>query len=87
MNNREQIQAIRSVVAYASTMFVAALLMMWGTMNLVANILDMMRGPAGRDWFVSSLLIVATCLVPFAAGLWMVLRTMKKSKTASQETD
>ena len=86
MNHRQQIQALRSVVTYASSMFVAALLMMWGTMNLVANVLDLLRGPAGRDWLVSSLLVFATGVIPFALGLWMVSRTLKKSKPTKDKS-
>ena len=68
--------ALRSVVDYLARALVAGLLMMWATMNCVNNMVDLMRGAPDRNWLLAGLFSIFTVVVPFALGVWIVIRLM-----------
>ena len=79
MNRRRQSDYVRAIVAYATRAAVAGLLMMWGTMNLVHNVVDCSRGPEGRNWWIAALLVLVTALVPLVIGFRMSLKLFRDS--------
>ena len=68
------------MVEYVSRAVVAGLLMMWGTMNCVNNMVDLMQGVPDRNWLLAGLFSIFTVLVPFGCGIWMVVRLMKSGR-------
>lgn len=79
MNQRRQTDYVRAIVAYATRAVVAGLLMMWGTMNLVHNVVDFARGAEGRNWWIAALLVIVTAIVPLGIGFRMSMRLFRDS--------
>jgi len=76
----KQHPALKKIVEYISRLIVAMLLMVWGTLNLVTNVLDMTRGESGRSWQLSLPFIIIFALIPICLGVWLLSRLMRTSK-------
>ena len=88
MSKQRPDRIVRAVMAFASWVIGAGLLMMWGTLNLMHNLLVLIRGnPAANvapdqlpdpspQWGIAVLFIIITGLVPFLVGLWMASRLL-----------
>ena len=83
MSKQRPERIVRAVIAYASWVIGAGLLMMWGTLNLIHNLIALIRGDAtlndgtadaSPQWGIAALLIVVTGLLPFLIGLWMATK-------------
>ena len=88
MSKQRPDRIARAVMAFASWGIGAGLLMMWGTLNLMHNLLVLIRGnptanvdpgelpDTSPQWGIAVLLIIITGLVPFLVGLWMASRLL-----------
>ncbi len=78
--NTKKRNALRKIVDYTSGSIVAGLLMMWGTMNLVTNVTDLIEGAPDRSWWLAALFSILVVLLPFGLGLWLIVRLMKPGR-------
>jgi len=79
-SNTQKRNALRKIVDYTSGSIVAGLLMMWGTMNFVTNVTDLIQGAPDRSWWLAALFSIFAVVLPFGLGVWMIMRLMKPGR-------
>ena len=71
-------QAANSIVQFVSTLVVAMLLMVWGTMNIVINAMDMLQGALGKNWNVGLAFALLFAVVPFVVGMVLATKLLRR---------
>lgn len=71
-------QAANSIVQFFSTLIVAMLLMVWGTMNIVINLMDMLQGAPGKNWNLGLVFAILFAVVPFVIGVVIAARLLRR---------
>lgn len=71
-------QAANSIVQFVSTLVVAMLLMVWGTMNIVINAMDMLQGAPGKNWNVGLAFALLFAVVPFVVGMVLATKLLRR---------
>ena len=70
--------AANSIIQFVSTLVVAMVLMIWGTMNLVINVMDMTQGEPGRDWHLGIGFSIVFALLPFLIGAFIAAKQLRQ---------
>jgi len=70
--------AANSIIQFASTLIVAMVLMIWGTMNLVINVMDMTQGAPGRNWNLGMAFSFVFAVLPFLLGAFIAAKQLRK---------
>jgi len=72
---------INATISFGSSVVVACAVMMWSVFNAWTNVLTFWANEQdGQAWWVTGLMVLVTCVVPFALGLWLLIRTLGKYK-------
>lgn len=71
-------QAANSIIQFISTLVVAMVLMVWGTMNIVINVMDMLQGTPGKNWNLGLAFAVVFAVVPFVIGMVLAAKLLRQ---------
>ncbi len=87
-NPRVLRKKINAAISFSTSVLVACGIMMWSVFNAWTNVLTFFKEDrAGQAWWIAGILVLLTCVVPFALALWFLVRTLNKYKPSSIETE
>lgn len=72
---------LNAIIGHLMAVSVACAIMMWSVFNTWLNVLAYRASDeAGQSWGIASLIVIVTCVIPFLLGLFLLFRTLGKSK-------
>ena len=71
-------QAVNSIIQFFSTLVVAMVLMVWGTMNIVINVMDMLQGAPGKNWNLGLAFGFVFAVMPFVIGMILAAKLLRR---------
>ena len=72
---------INAAIAFGSAVTVSCLVMMWSVFNAWTNVLTFwVNQQPGQAWWITAIMVLITCVVPFGLGLWLLIATLAKYK-------
>ena len=73
---------LNSVVGYVTGVVAACGIIMWSVFNIWLNVLAFWNRDVAGDqrWWVTGLVVLATCVIPLSIGLWLLLKSLSTVK-------
>lgn len=77
--SRKAQQAINALISFGTSIVVACGVMMWSVFNAWTNVLTYWANEQeGQAWLITVVMVLLTSVVPFAGGIWLLIRTVSK---------
>jgi len=70
----------KKFVDFVARSILASLLLIWGTANLVANVVEALTGNFGPQWAVSIPLVVLFGLIPIGVAIWLISGLLRNQR-------
>ena len=75
---------VNAVITAVVSVFVACAIMMWSVFNAWTNVLIFFANEQpDQAWWITCLLVLLTCVVPFVLAVWLLIRTLSKYQPQS----
>ena len=72
---------LNAAIAHVAAVIVACLVLMWSVFNFWLNVLAYRSSETpDQAWSVAGGMVLFTCVLPFVVGLWLLMRSLGKSK-------
>jgi len=83
--NRQRAKHLNAVIGLCVNVFVACAILMWSVFNLSFNLLAFRSSDQPEQaWWVTACMVLATCVIPFLIGLWILFKSLGKKAIVSR---
>ena len=80
-HTRSPKKTVNTAIAFGSTVLAACAVMMWSVFNGWTNVLTFFANEQeGQEWWITAIMVLATCVIPFGLGFWLLISTISKYK-------